>query len=224
MDDVDQLKKAEDASLGAQLMASGHIELTQAELEELEAQLPSMPASKAKEVLASLYKVHKHDPRYGPKNLERMRMFVFDDTITAHTEHYESLIFEMRIFALLTTTSSAYPEVRAVASNTDDPSIPSLTIRVWIIGTILSAIGCVINTVFQLRWPSISIGSNVIQLIAHPIGLAMARWMPKRTILGVNLNPGPWNKKEHMLIVVYSGIGIAWPPLQHLIFVQAVSP
>lgn len=50
----------------------------------------------------------------------------------------------------------------------------------------------------------------------------MAKWLPKKTILGVNLNPGPFNKKEHMLIVIMSGLGMSWPPLQHLVFVQAM--
>lgn len=97
-------------------------------------------------------------------------MFISDDNIAANPEMYGELIYEMRIFALLVTTSSAYPEVRAVAANTDDPSIPSLTFRVWVIGTLFSAIGCVINTVFTLRYPGISIGQNVVQLIACEYG------------------------------------------------------
>lgn len=101
-------------------------------------------------VLDEIYTVHQHDPRYDPQTLERIRMFLFDPEILANPELYKELIFEMRIFALLTTTSSAYPEVRAVANNTDDPTLPTLTIRVWIIGTFFSAIGCVINSIFSL--------------------------------------------------------------------------
>jgi len=52
------------------------------------------------------------------------------------------------------------------------------------------------------------------------MGLAMAKWLPKRKVLGINLNPGPFSRKEHMLIVVMSNLGMAWPPTQHLIFVQ----
>jgi hypothetical protein len=46
--------------------------------------------------------------------------------------------------------------------------------------------------------------------------------MPHWKIFGVQLNPGPFNKKEHMLIVIMSVLGMAWPPTQHLIFVQAM--
>jgi hypothetical protein len=142
------------------------VQITQAELSELEAQLDDMPSDKAKKVLTDIYDVHKHDPRYDPKTLERIHMFISDDNITANPELYGELIYEMRIFALLVTVSSAYPEVRAIAANTDDPGLPSLTLRVWVIGTLFSAIGCVINTVFTLRYPSISIGQNVVQLLA----------------------------------------------------------
>jgi hypothetical protein len=167
----------------------------------------------------------------------RIEMFLNDPTVTANPELYGQLLYEMRIFALLTSGSSAYPEVRAVAKDTDDTSIPSLTLRVWIIGTVLSTIGCIINAVFALRYPTISIGGNVIQLIAcksscelrplllgtdctDPLGVGMHKILPNKTICGVRLNPGPFSRKEHMLIIVMSNLGMAWPPTQHLIFVQ----
>lgn len=147
-------------------MASGHIQLTQDELDKLESKLDEMSAEQAHPILAEVYDIHHHDPRYDPKTLERIKMFVYDKNVLEHPELYEQLIYEMRIFALLVTHSSPYPEVRAVTSDTDDPTLPSLTLRVWVIGSILSGIGCVINAIFLLRYPSISIGSNVIQLIS----------------------------------------------------------
>lgn len=50
----------------------------------------------------------------------------------------------------------------------------------------------------------------------------MAKFLPAWSIFGCSLNPGPFNKKEHMLITVMSGLGMAWPPTQHLIFAQAM--
>lgn len=38
----------------------------------------------------------------------------------------------------------------------------------------------------------------------------------------MQLNPGPFTKKEHMLIIIMSGLGVSYPPLQHLVFVQAM--
>lgn len=93
-------------------------------------------------------------------------MFIEDSAIMENPDLYEPLIYEMRIFSLLATTSSAYPEVRAVSKDTDDPSIPSLTIRVFVIGTTLSAIGCVINAVFGLRFPGVGISAGMVQLVS----------------------------------------------------------
>ncbi|KAL1411767.1 hypothetical protein Q8F55_002734 [Vanrija albida] len=203
------------------LLASGHIQLTAEELTHLESKLPECTAEQAKTILEEVYTVHQHDPRYDPETLERIKMFISDPNVIANPDTYHTLIYEMRIFALLTSTSSAYPEVRAVAADTDDPSIPSLTIRVWLIGTILSAIGCVINAVFVMRYPAISISSNVVQLVAYPLGVGMAK-LPNWKLFGLELNPGPFNKKEHLLIVIMSGLGMAFPPTQHLILAQAM--
>lgn len=58
----------------------------------------------------------------------------------------------------------------------------------------------------SLRRPSIVITAIVAQLLSFPIGKAWGRWMPawKWTVFGytIHLNPGPFNIKEHTLIVV----------------------
>ena len=62
-----------------------------------------------------------------------------------------------------------------------------------------------LNALFLLRFPNISIGPYVVQLVSYPIGLAWARWLPNKevSLFGVkaNLNPGPFNVKEHVIIV-----------------------
>lgn len=60
--------------------------------------------------------------------------------------------------------------------------------------------------------------------------------LPNWKLFGLELNPGPFNKKEHLLIVyvsycgrrvahthsIMSGLGMAFPPTQHLILAQAM--
>lgn len=62
------------------------------------------------------------------------------------------------------------------------------------------------NMLFSMRSPSIQISSLVIQLIAWPIGIAWQTVLPNRQFrigkLKFNLNPGPFNMKEHTIIVV----------------------
>ena len=58
---------------------------------------------------------------------------------------------------------------------------------------------------FYLRYPIISIGPYVVQLIAYPLGVGWAKVMPNKQMslfgLKFNLNPGPFNVKEHVIIV-----------------------
>lgn len=164
--EVDDFSKKEYADLASELLASGHVPLTHDELLALEAKLPEMPITKAREIMSDLYPIHLNDPRYSPDELERMRMFTQDPDVIANPERHALLVYEMQISTLLSTTSSPYAEVRAVASDTDDPEMPSLTIRVFVLGTVLAGIGCVINAVFGLRYPGIGISAGMVQLLS----------------------------------------------------------
>src|SRR6266404_6621650 len=44
-------------------------------------------------------------------------------------------------FDTLQEEDSPYPEVRASVSNTDDPDMPTLTVRMWIVGLFLCFVG-----------------------------------------------------------------------------------
>jgi hypothetical protein len=49
-------------------------------------------------------------------------------------------------------------------------------------------------------------------LVTYPLGKLAARWLPSRRLLGLELNPGPFSIKEHVLIGVLakSGNGAAY--------------
>ena len=76
----------------------------------------------------------------------------------------------------------------------------------WTIAFIFTTLGSGINMLLSLRRPSIVITSIVAQLLSFPVGVAWGRWMPKWKVTAfghtVHLNPGPFNIKEHTLIVV----------------------
>lgn len=63
-----------------------------------------------------------------------------------------------------------------------------------------------VNALFSLRRSQISITSIVGQLIAYPLGVGWSYILPNHqfNLLGLrfNLNPGPFNFKEHALIVL----------------------
>lgn len=49
-------------------------------------------------------------------------------------------------FDAVNEEDSPFPEVRASVSNIDDPEMPVMTLRMWVIGLILSLIGGLVHS------------------------------------------------------------------------------
>ncbi|KXT13426.1 hypothetical protein AC579_9906 [Pseudocercospora musae] len=116
----------------------------------------------------------------------------------------------------LDADTSPYPEVRAVVPETDDLSMPVNTLRMWLLGTIWVLIGGGVNQFFSLRYPAVHIVSIVAELLAYPMGVALAHILP---IMTINIPYfGPWrvnpdrhfNIKEHVVIVIMSNVTIGF--------------
>lgn len=134
----------------------------------------------------------------------------------------------MKLEAALITNNSPYAEVRAVVDNHDDPTMPVSTIRAWTIGIIFSVFLAFVNQLFSIRYPSIRFDTNVAQLLAFPLGKAWERWMPRKDIpipftkIVVPLNPGRFNRKEHMLIAIMANTSRSTPYTAYIIWVQVL--
>lgn len=96
--------------------------------------------------------------------------------------------------------------VEATVPLTDNPLLPTLTFRFWILSFLFTVVVAFINQFFSFRNTPLSIGILVIQLLSFPLGKFLAHVLPERNInLGYwefCLNPGPFNIKEHILICV----------------------
>ncbi|KAJ1019626.1 hypothetical protein NDA18_006103 [Ustilago nuda] len=105
---------------------------------------------------------------------------------------------------------SPYPEVRAAVSNVDDPSMPVMTFRTWLLGMLFTIVIPGVNQLLSYRYPTVTITSFVAQLLAYPMGCFMARLLPTKVFKtpfgSFTLNPGPFNVKEHTLITVMSNV------------------
>ncbi|KAI5963485.1 uncharacterized protein KGF55_002365 [Candida pseudojiufengensis] len=117
---------------------------------------------------------------------------------------------QVRLEAVLLAYWSPYPEVRAVTFPYDDPSIPVETVRVYIVGIVWTAIGAVINQFFTERQPSISLAVSVVQVFSYPSGKLLEwilpKWKFKIGKYSVNLNPGPYNYKEQVLVTIFCSV------------------
>ena len=113
-----------------------------------------------------MQELHKHDQNFPALVLQRIGEFLNNPDVFENPMKHHELITEMKLEALLVTDNSPYAEVRAVVENTDDPSLPSFTFRTWVIGIFFCGVGAVINQLFSLRQPPITITSEVAQLLA----------------------------------------------------------
>lgn len=108
--------------------------------------------------------------------------------------------------------ASPVEEVRLVVPETDDPSLPVMTFRAWFLGTVSCVVLIFCNTFFSFRTQPLSISAILMQIVALPIGKFMAAVLPNKEIgmLGwsFNLNPGPFNIKEHVIITIFANCGV----------------
>lgn len=141
-----------------------------------------------------MLKIHEHDPNFPYVAIKKIQAFLSNEDVFDNPEKHQDLINEVKIEAALITNSSPYAEVRAVVDNTDDPSMPSATLRVWVIGLLFVVAIAFVNELFDIRQPRIFIGANVAQLLCFPVAKLWEKTLPDVgfTAFGTrySLNPG----------------------------------
>nr|GMD96467.1 oligopeptide transporter 4-like [Ipomoea batatas] len=109
---------------------------------------------------------------------------------------------------------SPIEEVRLTVPNTDDPTLPVWTFRMWVLGVISCVLLSFLNQFFSYRREPLIITSITVQVATLPIGRFMAAALPAAKFrVGsreFSLNPGPFNMKEHVLITIFANAGFAF--------------
>ena len=228
------------------------------ELEQLEEHIDTLTLERTIRIVRELVTMHKDDPNFSDQILSSLNAFLAP-SVLENPEKHPQLVREAKLEALLATENSPYAEVRANVDPTDDPTMPVSTVRAWVIGISFSCVGTFIDNLFAFRYPSISLGVNVAQLVAcgwlypplhspnllsilertptghesfmltdllDPLGKFFARVLPDRRIhfFGneIKLNPGPFNRKEHMLISIMANVSFGAPYTFYIIPCQAL--
>ncbi|XDG01499.1 hypothetical protein ABKA04_001114 [Annulohypoxylon sp. FPYF3050] len=163
---------------------------------------------------------HLLDPNHPDENLGG------EEAIELRRMDAESLqSFDDETASKASEENSPYEDVRATVPNYDE-DLPCNTLRAWTIGLSLVLLGASTNTLFSLRQPSIGLGTLIAQIIAWPLGRGWERTMPNRQIkflgLRCELNPGPFNIKEHSIIVVMAGVSFSVAYATDIILAQLV--
>ncbi|KAI8000098.1 Oligopeptide transporter 5 [Camellia lanceoleosa] len=108
---------------------------------------------------------------------------------------------------------SPIEQVRLTVPITDDPTLPCLTFRTWVLGTFSCAILAFLNQFFGYRQNALYISSVSAQIAVLPIAKFMAAYLPTKSIQipgtkwTFSMNPGPFNLKEHVLITIFANSG-----------------
>ncbi|KAL2513540.1 Oligopeptide transporter 4 [Forsythia ovata] len=112
---------------------------------------------------------------------------------------------------------SPIEEVRLTVSNSDDPTLPVWTFRMWFLGLLSCGLLSFLNQFFSYRTEPLVITQITVQVSTLPIGHFLAATLPatKFRIPGFgarlfSLNPGPFNMKEHVLISIFANAGSAF--------------
>ncbi|SPO05347.1 related to sexual differentiation process protein isp4 [Cephalotrichum gorgonifer] len=191
-------------------------------------------------LMQRIHKVHKHDPNFPFSVIKKIEEFLgmhhasgqgqelqanrSDVTVLAQPEKHRALIQELKLEAALITNNSPYAEVRAVAENDDDPDTPCSTIRAWAIGILFAIPISFVNQLFSITYPSLFVLSNVVQLLAWPVGKLCELALPDVgvTVFDVrhSLNPGVFSKKEHMLITIMANVAYNPPYTAYTMWMQ----
>ncbi|KAF8268078.1 OPT oligopeptide transporter [Lactarius quietus] len=156
----------------------------------------------------------------GSDNLERHSSEHTIDDPGVATDNEDDPNFDPT--AIIIEDESPYPEVRSAVANTDDPTMPVSTLRVWLLGTIWAALLAGTNQFFHFRSQYVNIGMFVPLLVSFPICRLWAHCVPTVTLFGVELNPGPFTIKEHVLITIMSSVASSPAYAADIIAVQKV--
>ncbi|KAI0748321.1 OPT oligopeptide transporter [Daedaleopsis nitida] len=90
-----------------------------------------------------------------------------------------------------------------VLSNRDDPELPSVTFRTIILGLGFSAFGAVLAQIYYFKPQTLLVSTLFLLVLSYWFGNAMAMFLPSHGLFRF-INPGPFNIKEHVAIIIMS--------------------
>ncbi|KAE8662727.1 Oligopeptide transporter 6 [Hibiscus syriacus] len=113
-------------------------------------------------------------------------------------------------------------QVEITVPKTDDPTLPAVTFRMWVLGLGSCVVLSFVNQFFWYRTMPLSITSISAMIAVVPLGHLMARTLPRRlffenTRWEFTMNPGPFNMKEHVLITIFANSGAGTVYATHIL-------
>ncbi|KAI8546134.1 hypothetical protein RHMOL_Rhmol07G0093100 [Rhododendron molle] len=123
--------------------------------------------------------------------------------------------------------NSPVRQVALTVPTSDDPTLPVLTFRMWVLGVLSCVLLSFLNQFFWYRTEPLSITAISAQIAVVPLGQLMAAKITDRVFFKgkrweFTLNPGPFNVKEHVLITIFANSGAGSVYAIHVVTVVKV--
>ena len=108
------------------------------------------------------------------------------------------------------------PYVRRVVSFEDDPTLPTITFRYFLLTFLFVAPGAFLSQMSRFRTTFAPYSVFFVQIACNYVGVWLARLLPAWEIRvpftkwSFNLNPGPFSVKEHVLVTISAASGATY--------------
>lgn len=128
------------------------------------------------------------------------------------------------------------PAVRRIVSLEDDPNLPTLTFRYFVLSVLFVVPGAFLSQMSSFRTTYAPYSVFFVQIASDYLGTWLAKVLPAWnmrvpfTRYGFSLNPGPWSVKEHVLVTISAASGatynLAYAPISisELFFDKKINP
>jgi len=103
--------------------------------------------------------------------------------------------------------------VRRIVSLEDDPTLPTLTFRYFVLTLFFVIPGAFVSQMSHFRTTYVPYSVFFVQIASNYFGIWLAKVLPAWNVrlpfasYKFNLNPGPWSVKEHVLITISAASG-----------------
>lgn len=108
------------------------------------------------------------------------------------------------------------PYVRRVVSLSDDPTLPTLTFRYFLLTVVFVVPGAFLSMMSHFRTTYATYSIFFVQIASSYVGVWLANVLPAwqirlpLTSWSFSLNPGPFSVKEHVLITISAASGATY--------------
>ncbi|KAF7799543.1 hypothetical protein EIP86_010780 [Pleurotus ostreatoroseus] len=157
--------------------------------------------------MADLEQVPSYDEKHVPDSLDKAsidstgKVITDDAELVKEVEAMEDRIQHDEAAPEEYLIQDAYEVALKVLSTHDEPELQSISFRTIILGLGFSAFGAVLAQIYYFKPQTLNVSTLFLLILSYWFGNGMHIALPSRGIFRW-INPGPFNIKEHVAIII----------------------